>query len=572
MPVETNTTDDPTFEPPVDEAPADAAQDDADSGQADADEQADAGPTDSDADQPAEADQAAEAPALSDEQLMKLTNDDVQFIINNQGKLPAHISINAAGELVVGDKDEPAAEPEGKDEPAADDAADADDDIERLVNEFQFTDNADPDLRAAEEAKYLDMVELAEPVKKMLEYREEKLKELREKVEELENSPANDKYAAELAASLDELVSFERDQFGELTPRTGPLREYLRTNFRDQLPYLIRDHLAEPSAEHPGMTNFQAMLKTWFGANDEQIVNVGRYLLQQDRYALPEHVPAGIDGRVREAYHRSPDRERIEQAARDLIDTINNESATPEARSRAQEELRQINQNLAVIQDGIDAKNRERQEARQAPILALQKRQEQAFNETQKQAAGLLREFIDDYVKTVGEIDPAANINGLALGNVIRNALSDNDIYAQMTRDQLKNEGIRVNWELAEKHIENLQELHEKRLLQMEAKAHDRVISKTNSEIERIVRELRGMHKDFLGQVSRKQAESLSKKIAKTANDAAQRAKVPATRARPQTRTDYETTVMDFSKMEPEEVSSRVGELRAKLRAAGFQT
>lgn len=510
-----------------------------------------------------------------------ISDEDRAYIIEHQGKLPPHLVRADAVEKdgVTAD----AQDKQDKQDKASSGTDDADEkveakeetshdlsDIEKRINEFKFTEDADEETRAKEEAEYLEMVELPEPLQKILEAKDARLAELQEKVSALPDSGTvdADPAAKRHAEAFDRLVTYTQDESGVPVPDTSAFLSLLEEEYPKEAPALIWDFAKTPSVKYQGYTRFQEVLKDGFGLTPESIQEITGFLERGGTFNFPKFVPENLSESLAEAYWTSPDREDIAQQIDSYNYTLQDALATEFEKAEARRGLQAINQRLKLIQDGINVQHKQRQELAEAPVRDRREIETQTFTNYAETATSLLSATQADLEKAFGAFDKAsAKLNAAAFAQLLQNSLSEGGPFAKLGREALTKNGIKVDWSRSVALLDSLYEVETALVVHKRNGAHDRTIRNTQARKAEIIRELTAMSKEFIGQAASKLVKGANAAVQKTAESAPAVQVVKPKLKAAGASTDHLRT--DFARMSPEERRSRIGEMINLLQAQG---
>lgn len=436
---------------------------------------------------------------------------------------------------------------------------------------FQFTADADDEVFAKERAQYTEQFELDPATQFLIDRQDKTIADLRAQVEAAQ-APEVPSLYTEAVQALDALVTRVRDDANRPVPNTEPLVSFLSKSFPQELPDLAESLLAMPSSKYHGTTLFQQYIRD-YGNLDEQ----GLYLVQQviengGRLPIPSYVPVGIDPNVAEAFWQAPNRQTILDQVEAQYEIIQDPLATPADKQTARNYIYQVNQSLAQVQYGLDARvkaQRDAAESQQRAQMQIEQAGDQAYAET---SAALTRSFADRLASNLDMFDaPAARVTALAYGNLIVNALAD-DMWAPYAQADLAKEGIQFNWAEGRKALERLRNAEHNIAGHVATKASPAAVEIAKKEKAAAIKEVKRLELDLMGKISKVAVLGASKALE---GKAASSPKTPAARPRATAAAaagsanavpsiESPLTAYDQPEMSIEELRARIGKLRAE--------
>lgn len=470
-------------------------------------------------------------------------------------------------------------------EPKADAKADTDtekDDVEKdeagdrsgkptevadVVNDFKFTENADAETLAKEEAEYLENVELPAPLQAMLDRRDAAISEFTAKAADISAADV-DETAKQHMEAFDKLVTFKQDADGTVVPDTGGVLTLLKDVYPNERRQLIHDLNSEPSEKYAGYTLFQEFIRDYANLDENGMHTVEQVLANGGSLPVPSFVPEGIRPEVAEAFWQSAERTAIQERLESSYELIRDEMATDAEKTQARADIQQINATLAQIQRGLDAdKSRKAGEAeqQQQQKQRIADAGRQAYTETALQMLEITKGEIAKNLTSVFDEGGAA-IVATGFATLIENALSDQDAFAKAAQDSLAKQGISFNWKAGREFLERLYVNENQIAALTAAKANPRAVDIKKNEKATILKELKGLEKELIGKIVTKVIGSSSKtlavKVAAATKTAAVRPKAKGfASASPTT---------DWMAMSPAELESRMGEMKRELQSQGI--
>lgn len=459
--------------------------------------------------------------------------------------------------------DEADAPDEPVEEPAAEEGEEAPEPID--LKAFKFTEGADPEVRAAEEARLLEQFELEGPIAEMISYRDSQIAELQQKIETL--PAAAD---AEYVAAFEEMATSYRElEPGVMVPNTEKFREFLVAKYPKEADQLFIDWNSSPSDKYQGLKKYHEVMIDGFGLDQHGLSNVETVLQNGGRFPLPSFVPDGIDASVLEAFWTHPQSAQIKANAEAIIDDINNPDLTDMDRDAARRELGALNQQLKLIQNGLNADRQQTESQMRAKTAERQQILEEGSTSATNVLVNLLEvesQAISSHLAAAME-GPAADLGAGAVMALIQNAFEDNNQYATWAQKKLESVGIKTDWKRAKADIESLYELETKMVAQKKAGANQVAIEKTERERNALIKQLKSYAKELRGHATQKMltgsTKALQKKVAAAPkiSGARPRANASAGAALP--------SKVDLTKMSPEELRSHIGHLRREAGILG---
>lgn len=419
-----------------------------------------------------------------------------------------------------------------EEEPAEEEkpAEEVDDPAARVEN-FKFTPDADAETRAKEEAEYLELVEIAEPVQQIIAHREARIAELEaQATATVEADPVQARHTE----AFDGLVTFVQNEDGEYVPNTAPVRALLKEFYPKEQEQLMIDLLSETSEKYPGNTRFQEILRDVKGLGEAEMQTLDAFLENNGQMPFPKFVPTGVDEKFGEAYWTNPDRDEIDEKLRTATFTLSDIRATDEEKEAAQRDIDRINRNLSIVQKGVDADRNARQAEQQQSVTVREQVTQEGTKAYIQTTLGLLEQAQVDLAKSLTMFDEeAAGVTAASFGVLINSALSDVDEYAKAAQKQLADHGIKVDWAAAGAAINRLYASEQQIAALKKFGANPRAVENELKNKTRILLDIKGLEKNLTGQIVAKlttgAGKALKSQIAKAPNAGG---KVPAVRPR----------------------------------------
>jgi hypothetical protein len=433
-----------------------------------------------------------------------LPDEQLQTIIESGGQIPEALAEAPAVEETAPAAEEPAIEAEVvEDAPAATEiplpeAAPESDDIvtlEKRVNEFSFTENAPAETLMAEEAQYLEMVELPAPVTAMITRRDAEIEQL-SKIQPLDDDAARHMTAFNHLAA--EYVQTEEGW----VPDTAPARELLLKTYPKEFDQLISDHLSERSTKYPTFSRMHELIMDEFGLSEQQMETLDLVLQNGGNFPRPSYLPEGVDRKYIDAYWYSPEREEIsEQIERNIAIWRDKDSLETE-RLAAKQSLINVNQKLAREQRMIDAEREKFLKERQVPIDNEAYAREHGTVAYEKTVVDFIEASSGDLEKQLAPIvgDTAAKADAAAFSQLLINAFSDADTFAKLAQRQIESLGIKVEWPKVAQIINKIFQTECKLKYLEKVNANERAVNLEKQNKLNLLRDLTAYEKSVKGQ------------------------------------------------------------------------
>lgn len=434
---------------------------------------------------------------------------------------------------------------------------------------FEFTADADDETFAKEKALWAEQYEVDPATQFLLDRQERQLTQLREQVETAKSEEILPLYTKAVEA-LDALATRVTDpRNNQPVPNTAPLVEFLKTSYPQELPELAESLLSLPSPKYQGITLFQEYLRDFGNLDEQGLITVQQVLENGGRLPTPSFVPQGIDSAVAEAFWQSPNRQAIMEQVEAHYEILGDPLATQEDKTASRNYIYQVNQSLSQVQYGLDARVKAQQQVQQQQYQSRQQVMQagdQAYAET---SAALTRSFSERLAANLDMFDaPAARVTALAYGNLIVNALAGDDWSAHAQADLAK-EGITFNWTEGQKALERLRNAEHNIAGHVATKASPAAVEIAKKEKAAAIKDVKRLELDLMGRISKVAVLGASKVLE---SKAATAPKTPA--ARPRTTAaaagssngvpTTENSLAAYDTMTPEELQSRIGQLRAE--------
>lgn len=434
---------------------------------------------------------------------------------------------------------------------------------------FKFTEDADDETFAKEREAYLATVEITPELQTIIDRQNKQLEAFTAEKTKIAELGELDTVERSVKA-LNQLANYRKNEAGEFVPDTTALAELLQTEFAKELPQIVQDIAALPSQKYQGTPMFVEFIKDYFQLEDAGMKELFTFLNTGGKTAFPSFVPEGIDTRVSDAFWQSVDRIEIEDSLEANRSILADTMATQEEKQLAQNAIKAINARLAQVQAGIEATK-----AQTARTQADAARQAETLNANAAKnyvdtSVSLLREFSEKTAKNLTFLDDkGASMTALAYTTLVEKALTD-DEFSKYAQEDLAKHGITFDWKSGRAVLDRLYDV-EYKIVQQEAQGmNSRAIEQSRREKANILREIKGLETQLMGTLTKAVVQG-SNKALETKVAEAEAKKSPAVRPKVQakeTAPAAQPTDIDYSKMSPEEIRSRIGELVHQRSAA----
>lgn len=315
---------------------------------------------------------------------------------------------------------------------------------------FTFTENPDDETFMREADEYLerfeDTPETAE-LKRIVEGYKSRVEQARADYEGLGDIQT----AKRFQGAIDEMVTKARIDGDVFVPDTTAFRQIMRENLPNEYVQVLQDELGAPSEKYHGYSLMEELIADGFGFTDaKKRASLEHFLRSGGETQIPPFIPENVDGRLAEAYWKSIDRDDLDAKLREYNEILNDDAAYEEEKADARRGIEQINQKLEQIQIGLDSAKKDRQDAVQRQQAEREKFENQVMANYQNTAISLEREFTDKIASKLtmfGENSAAARITGRSIATLVRDALTDNEAFAAAARADLKEMGVKFDWQ-----------------------------------------------------------------------------------------------------------------------------
>lgn len=438
------------------------------------------------------------------------------------------------------------------------------------VPTFKFTPDADDETFTKEVALWKEQYEVDPATQFLLDRQEQRITQLQEQIETTKAEEILPLYtqAVEALDALATRVTDPRDN--QPVPNTAPLVEFLKTSYPQELPELAESLLSLPSTKYQNITLFQEYLRDFGNLDEQGLITVQQVLENGGKLPTPSFVPQGIDQSVAEAFWQSPNRQAIMEQVEAHYEVIQDPLATQEDKASSRNYIYQLNQSLAQVQYGIDARTKAQAEAQRQQQQSRQQVMQagdQAYAET---SAALTRSFADRLAANLDMFDaPAARVTALAYGNLIVNALAD-DAWATHAQADLAKEGIQFNWAEGRKALDRLRNAEHNIAGHVATKASPAAVEIAKKEKAAAIKDVKRLELDLMGKISKVAVLGASKvletKVSTAPKTPAARPRATAAAAAAGTNgvSTTDNGIAAYQDMTVEELQSRIGKLKAE--------
>ena len=429
---------------------------------------------------------------------------------------------------------------------------------------FVFTADpaTDPDKFGAEFSDYLQTVEVTPELQSGLDFYRAEVERLREAV--ASSPPASDDpIVASVVSAVDALVQYEDDGTGNIAPNTKPLRELLAKNFANEQDALFGDMAFDPDPNNPKLKRIHTLMATAFDLDYDglqRLVAFGK----DGAGAVPSYVPPGIDKAVGEAFWTHDDRPEIQTKVDGLMYTIERDThATKSEIDAATAELAKINNALLRDQKELARFRDEKGQFLTKPENAASAVEEKVRESSLASVLSLNDSLEQMVAKAYSFMDEdGAGLAAMGTMALVQSALDDNDAFASPAREKLKAKGIDYDWNSGRAALHKLDQAYRKlHTIQSGRKPSERAVQLAQIEVNNTLKEMRGMLNDLGGRIVKQTVASTTKK---TNTKIAAAPKQPAVRPKGSGAAPTAESASVLRGMSPEEIRSRIGELRSK--------
>lgn len=314
--------------------------------------------------------------------------------------------------------------------------------LEKRVNEFAFTDNATDEVILAEESEYLSLVEIPAPIQAMIERRDNAIAKLSEV------APMDENVQRHMTAITHMATEFVQDpETGAWYPNTSQARSFFKSLYPQEYNQMIGDELMAQSEKYPKYSRLFEFIKDEYGLPDQALVSLDSFLLNGGHFPRPSYAPEGINRDFLDAYWYSRKREEYEERREKAMAIWYDKESTALEKATAQTMIAELNADLQGEQRVLDGERIEASAKKRETIdnVTLARTEgAKAYNQTvvtfiQKEAEDLATQL----EPIVGK---AAKSDAFGFTQLIINALSDNDEFAQLAQQQINELGIKIKW------------------------------------------------------------------------------------------------------------------------------
>lgn len=440
------------------------------------------------------------------------------------------------------------------------------------VEEFKFTENADPETFAKEAKEYLETLEIPAPLQIILERQAAELETLRTAEPVAAEVPESDQRVINAFNTLGSKFVMDPDRQVHV-PDTTELVKVLSTDFKEELPEVILALNSLPSAKYPGQTVYQEFLREYGGLDEAGMRNLETFLDNKGQLPIPTYVPDGIDPKVAEAYWKSPDREILDQTLEAAKATLADEMASDGERQLAKNAIQNIQARLVQLQKGLNSERQiEAQTKAQAEkqVEAIQAKAAQSYMDT---SVEMLRSFSGKLAESLTLFDEkGAQVTALAYGTLIEKALTD-DEWAKYAQEDLKVRGVDFDWKKGRMALDTLWDI-EHRIADLEANfpTKTRAIELAKKDKATALKAIKALETDLFGRIAKVTIATVAPKAKAEAEGGEIQETKKLTVVRPKAKAPAPAALKnepDLDSLSPEELQSRIGELRHIAREQG---
>lgn len=428
----------------------------------------------------------------------KLDSTQVQEIIDSNGvKTPSDFNIELApandvdpNALAIPDNAGEIATVPATAEPRVDLEA-----IQNQVSSFAFTPNATPEVTATEESRYLEMLDIPAPLQEILDRRDRRIQELST------NPPADEASQTHMAAFNHFATQYIKNENEMFVPDTAPVRQLLKDVYRIESEQLLTDMLLEPSAKYPQWTKMMEIIKDTYQLPETNLELLADFLENGGQLARPSYLPEGIDRRYLDAYWYSSDRDGIDADLESAVAVIRDSTATENEKIVARNKLQTLNQKLAKEQRLLDIERADAAKPTQDKIDNHQYAKEQGLVLYKTTVI----DFVDNSAKALAErlkeIDgAAAPIVAAGFSQLIINAFDQQDEFAKLAQNQLKQMGVSISFVEAAKTLNLILESCSKIKFLEKIDANKRAVDIEKEALANNLRQLKTFEQTLIGQ------------------------------------------------------------------------
>lgn len=440
--------------------------------------------------------------SLSEPTVDELTNDYSLEELNqilDTGKLPDK---TADKKPDTGTEDKPATLEAATDKPdIADDKKEDKTDDATVPEPFKFTENADPETFAKEEAAFWEQYEKTPEIDALLSFRDNRIAALETQVAEVK--PVDEDTTDHMVA-FDTLVRTKYDPELQIqVPDTSGLVSLLEKKYPVELPRLIEDLNAQSSPKYPGLMRFQQYIKDAFDLTPQAMQDLNYFLQNKGQMPIPAYVPLGVDVKVADAYWSAPDRMEMQRQIEAAAYTIQSDAdATETEKEAARESLRAINSRLQREQAGLDATK----QTRDATAVQAQKERQEIFATGEKAfyetSTGLLSQFSDRIAKALPMYDAAGSgLTGLSVATLVEKALTDDKYHSKFAQDRIKAMGIDFDFKRGRAALDDLWETELLIAAQTKQGFNERAVRMSQQKKHEIIKQLENLETELSGKI-----------------------------------------------------------------------
>lgn len=453
---------------------------------------------------------------------------------------------------------------------------------------FSFTEDGDYDTFVAERDAYLETVEITPELQTILDRQNAELTAARTAAQEWESVGRRETVSG-LMAAVNEI--FETEMVDNVAvPKTKPLVEYMRSNFKNEFSPLAVEILASPSGKYRGSTMFEEVLIDQYDAKPEQIKHITKYLEEGEELPVPPpgvRLPASVHESLKEAWYKLPEIKRFEvegltteiaELTKELNDPETSSYDKQDIKERLAEKQTKLAAEVEFIQDRQSRINGER---RAMEIREQQDREAveifvgQVVSTYNTKILDMADVAAKDLAPRLTYVDADAQLGEArdklarvyhafsftydSEGNIKEDPLADH--YAK----QLKEEGINYDFDkgrqLLKDHFNATWKLEHLKATKASAMA----IERAEDDLARITKDIKSEQQEVLGLVAshrvRSSNKALEKKVEAVKEKKQQAVKriggqpITGQRTSPQTQKEIDAEIASFNRQRDEENS-----------------
>lgn len=464
-----------------------------------------------------------------------LTDDTVSPETDGDGKTESDDKTDDEADGEEEDNADDAEETDDADDTESDGDGDADDD----GAQFEFTENSDWETFEKERVAYLETVEIPAELQTILDRQTAEIAAARSSISTLETFGSIESVEKTMRAFA-QIFETDTDADGNVIKNVRPVVDLLRTEYTNEFSPLAQEIFEADSMKYQGLSVFQERLVDTFKLSGEKLNRLQEFLAGTGDLPLPVTnlpVPEGIDKSLSEGWYAIPEFKRFEiqerlSAVQTLEAELNDEDTSLWRKEEIAQELAQKRGQLSFDLETVKTKQtqivneRDAESVRQRQVAEQRVQFQNAVVETyNKEIFSLAETFTQElapkltFFEGTQQLSAARDIEARVLNALEADNTGNATPNAAYFEKQLKDEGVKFDFQKGRQLLANLYNTHEK-IMRLEAlRESPKAIELAKAQKQRILADIKAEKHQLLGQISAKYVGSNGKAL-KTKVDA----------------------------------------------------